>query len=521
MSNHEKNVLWVFVLLGLAVRLYGINSPLVDSHQIRQAQTAMMARNLYEDHMDIFHTRLDFFGNVPGYIILEFPLMHGITALLYNVFGVHEIIGRLVSVGFSVGAMILMYGLARQFLSAPGAFAALALYAFSPMNIYFSRAFMPESSMMFFTVGSIYFFLRWLDKETLILYLTAILCAALACLAKPTAGMIYAPIFAAWFLKYRWGLLRRFDFWLYILLTTMPIMLWGAWAHYFNAKQSYIPFGFGGNWTEIITTRGSIIDIWLDSGFYKFVGGSIILLLLTPLGFIGTAIGVLCSWGGDRSKILYSWLGAVIAYFYVLAGANSGHIYYHLPLLPVAALFFGFAAQWLLSKHGFLKEMLKRKSVVWLGGCFVFLVLAGYAVGYYKFFRYMYENRMPYTLEAAKIIREHFPKNCCIIVNQPSATASVETYYSHGKSWDFYVVSHGPITERVLAHAAIAELERLRTLGATTYLAMDTKYGRGVWATQSNKIFWQYLNEHYKPIALTDHYLIFDLRVPLSIGGKK
>jgi len=254
--KHERTVFWAIVFLGLAIRLYGINSPLVDSHQIRQAQTAMMARNLYEDHMDMFHTRLDFFGNVPGYIILEFPLMHGITALLYYFFGVHEIIGRLVSVGFSVGAMILMYGLARQFLSVMGAFAALALYVFSPMNIYFSRAFMPESSMMFFTVAAVFFFLKWLDKQTLTLYLAAIFCAALACLAKPTAGLIFAPILAAWFLKYGWGIFRRIDFWLYMVLTMMPVILWGVWAHYFNAHRAYIPFGFGADWTEIITARG-------------------------------------------------------------------------------------------------------------------------------------------------------------------------------------------------------------------------------------------------------------------------
>ena len=151
---NEQIILMAIVLLGLALRLYGIDLPLTDSHQIRQAQTAMMTRNLYEDGMNMFLTRLDFFGNNPGYIIMEFPLMHEITAGLYHFFGVHEFLGRLVIVIFSVGAMFLMYGLARQFLAVGGALAALALYTFSPMNIFFSRAFMPESSMMFFRVLS-------------------------------------------------------------------------------------------------------------------------------------------------------------------------------------------------------------------------------------------------------------------------------------------------------------------------------------------------------------------------------
>ena len=518
MSNQEKSVpIWIrhewfiltlVVLLGLAIRLYGINLPLVDSHQVRQAQTAMMARNLYEDNMNIFRTRLDFFGNVPGYIIMEFPLMHGITALLYYLFGVHEVIGRLVSVVFSVGAMLLMYSLARQFLSVADAFAALVLYAFSPMNIFFSRAFMPESSMMFFMVGSIYFFLKWLGKQTLTLYLTAVLFAAFACLTKPTAAVIFAPIVTAWFLKHRWNLLRRFDFWLYMFLTMMPGILWAVYAYYFNKMNPCDNLGFGSNWIQLITTRG-FVNLWLEPRFYTFVGGSIILLLLTPLGFIGTAIGVLCAGRGDRRKILYLWLGAIIVYFYVFAGANSGHIYYHLPLLPVAAIFFGFTVEWLLSKHKLIKKMFKRKLSVWLWIAFVLLVLTGYGIGYFKYFKYMYSNRMPYVLEISEIIKKHTPENRFIIDNGSGLLTGVLSYYSHSRAQYFTV-----------SDRAIADLEDLRAYGATTFVRMETKYGNRVQATKGHKDFWHYLNETYEPIALTDHYLIFDLRVPIK-GGKK
>jgi len=316
--KNEWAILAIIMLLGLVIRLYGINLPLVDSHQIRQAQTAMMARNLYEDNMDIFHTRLDFFGNQPGYIIMEFPLMHGITALLYYLFGVHEVIGRLVSVIFSIGAMFLMYGLARQFLTVIGALSALILYVFSPMNIFFSRAFMPESSMMFFMLGAVYFFLKWLKRQGLILYLTAIIFAAFACLIKPNAGLIFAPIFAAWFLKYKWKMFKSFYFWPYLLLTTMPIILWAAYAHYFNAKIPYCTFSFADSWLEVIRTRG-IIGHWFSLRFYAFLGGSIVFLLLTPLGFIGTVAGIICAKENSQNKVLYVWLGAIIIYFYALA----------------------------------------------------------------------------------------------------------------------------------------------------------------------------------------------------------
>lgn len=508
--KYERAIVLTVVVIGLLLRLYGLTLPLIESHQVRQAQTAMMTRNLYEDHMDILHTRLDFFGNVPGYIIMEFPLMHTITALLYNCFGVHEILGRLVSIAFSIGAMFLFYGLASQFLSVLGALSALILYAFSPMNIFFSRTFMPESSMMFFIVGSIYFILRWLDRQTWPVYLTAILFAALAGLTKPTASLIFIPIFTAWFLKYRWNLWKRFDFWIYIFLSILPTLGWAFYAHFFNAKIPYLSQGFG-NWMEIITNRGGIITHWIDPKFYKFVSGSVGVLLLTPLGFLGAISGIFCAKGAHHVKILYSWLGAVILYFYVLAGANSGHIYYHLPLLPLAAIFFGFAVQRLFNVQNIIKEFYKRKFAVWVTKILIFLILIGYIAGYVKYFQYMYSVRLPYVIEVSEIIKKHTPKNRFIIDNGSGLLTAVISYYSESRAHYFTVTP-----------SAIADLENWRKQGATTFVTMETNYDRKLVPAQINyKNFWEYLHKTATPIAITEHYQIFDLQRPLPTGEKK
>jgi len=506
--KYEWIILTVIVILGLAIRLYGINSPLVDSHQGRQTLTAMMTRNLYEDNMNIFSTRLDIFGNRPGHIIMEFPLMHSITALLYYLFGVHDTIGRLVSVAFSVGAMFLIYGLARKFLSVIGAFAAFVLYAFSPMNIYFSRAFMPESSMMFFTVGSVYFILRYLENESFKLYLIATLFAALVCLAKPTAGTVFIPIIAAWFLKHNWTLLKRFDFWLYMVLATVPFILWFTYAHNFNSINP-CPFGYGDSWIEQVRIRG-ITEHWLSPRFYTFVGGSIILLLLTPLGFIGAVTGVPFVETRAKRILLYSWLGAIIVHFYGLAGPNSGHIYYHLLLLPLAVIFFGFSVEWLLSKQKPIKQMLNNKVILWLGISFVIIAFAGYTVGYYKYFKYMYSDRMPYVLEVSNIIKKHTPRKRFVIENESGLLTSVISYYSHSRAQGFTV-----------SESAIEDLESLRSQGATTFVSMKTKYGNNVKSIKGKKWFWNYLNEKYKPIAINDNYHMFDLTTQIKEKSKK
>jgi hypothetical protein len=121
--------------------------------------------------------------------------------------------------------------------------------------------------------------------------------------------------------------------------------------------------------------------------------------------------------------------------------------------------------------------------------------------GYIEYFKYMYSNRMPYVLEVSEIIKKSAPEGRFIIDNESGLLTSVISYYSHSKAHPFNV-----------SDSAIADLENLRALGATTFVTMETVYGSSIEETKRNKDFWDYLNEKYKPLAITEHYLIFDLR---------
>jgi len=97
-SGKYTAIFYSIIVISVLLRIYGIDLPLIESHQLRQAQTADVTRNLYYDKMDIFHTRMNVFGDGAKPAVLEFPLMQAITALTYYVSGVHEIIGRIVSI---------------------------------------------------------------------------------------------------------------------------------------------------------------------------------------------------------------------------------------------------------------------------------------------------------------------------------------------------------------------------------------------------------------------------------------
>ena len=76
----------------------------------RQAQTATVALNFYKEGINPFKSQLDIFGmGKEKYLTLEFPLYQMIVAVLYRLFGVSDIWGRLVSVVFGFIGSIYLY----------------------------------------------------------------------------------------------------------------------------------------------------------------------------------------------------------------------------------------------------------------------------------------------------------------------------------------------------------------------------------------------------------------------------
>ena len=151
-------------LIGLFLRLFMIESPFLDSHLERQTQVAIQALNFYKYDMNIFLPTLSIFGSLNSPALFEFPLNAWLAALLYNIFGVDETIGRLISVFWSLLSIVFFYKLTREVLSGPNRIPATLFYSLSPLGIYFGRTFMSESLMLLCSIASIYYFFQWKKK---------------------------------------------------------------------------------------------------------------------------------------------------------------------------------------------------------------------------------------------------------------------------------------------------------------------------------------------------------------------
>ena len=110
----ERTALVVVFTLALAYRLDGLPRPLVDHHSWRQCDTAAIARNYVEEDACILHPRIDWRGLESGEVEWNFPLFSWTVSLLYRLFGVHDVLGRLLSIACSMAALGVFFVLVRR-----------------------------------------------------------------------------------------------------------------------------------------------------------------------------------------------------------------------------------------------------------------------------------------------------------------------------------------------------------------------------------------------------------------------
>jgi 4-amino-4-deoxy-L-arabinose transferase-like glycosyltransferase len=339
------------VLLGLVLRLRGIHDPILDHPGWRQGDTAAIARNFATLDLDPFHPQTDYDGPPPNYVELELQIVPFLAALLYKIFGIHEIFGRLISIAFSLGTVVVCGAFARRLFGSrlAGISAALA-FAIYPGSTYYGRTFMPDTTMAFFLCAAIYAAERWIDEEpggTRFdgrFWLAALL-AATAVLAKPVAAVELVPI-AALFAARRGlaGALRAPQAYAFAALAILP----------YAAYDAYIRSIAEWHWASGIT-RLHVLPSLAGSfaSFPAFVAKlaafehalkMLATTMLGPVGFAAFAVAIVVPAPSRSRTVLFAWLGAALAYAYVVVTVERVD-YYLYPFVPLAAIWTGGLAE--------------------------------------------------------------------------------------------------------------------------------------------------------------------------------
>jgi 4-amino-4-deoxy-L-arabinose transferase-like glycosyltransferase len=486
-SIPSREILMLAGIVGLAliVRLIRISQPYVDQWSFKQGTIAMIAENFYRNGFNIFYPQINWAGNSAGYIGTEFPLVPFLASLLYIPFGVHEWIGRSVSVTFSVAALPFFYLLVKKISNERSAVFAAVIYALAPLSIFASRSFMSDMTSLGFSVTALYLFSEWLDRSNnRTLLLAAAAATALAILVKAPAAIIGLPLsYMAWE-KYRWNFIRQPKVWLFACLSVIFPAAW--YAHAYFITLTYPPHQFAGS-------DGLNLE---NVHFYTAVARRLVGSSLTPVVAVGMLVGLFLPPATKYGRMFYWWLVA-ICFFIFIAGFGNRHPWYQLPVVPVAAAFAGQACDFALRK---IRALTQSRPAEFLSGA---ALVATLFVASYAYVRPLYDPWAAPLQEAGSQID---------LITSPAALAvfvldgdSSGVYYSRRKGWHAFDDSHWGVP--LDSTQAIMDLEKLRTRGATHLVF--TQYT--VWWLDYYKEFATYLDLRYRRLSQTPAYVIFDL----------
>ncbi|MCX7599607.1 MAG: glycosyltransferase family 39 protein, partial [Armatimonadetes bacterium] len=245
---------------------------------------------------------------------------------------VHEAVGRIVAIAFSMAGIGLLFLLMRDFLGYQAAAYGLLFYAFAPSSIYFGRVLMSEPAMLCLSIAAVYLFHRFTQAPSPVWYCSALLAAALAFLVKLPTVHLAAPIAYLAIRRWGWSAARHPALWVFAALSLLPAALYYTHAHR-NIGPHYftVGVGFGGNmWFAP--------QHFLSPKSYSLMVNRLLKEHLTAVGMVLLVLGLFYRAGRPKRETLFVWwLVGVLAYFVAVSGGNLRQTYYQLPLLPAAA----------------------------------------------------------------------------------------------------------------------------------------------------------------------------------------
>jgi 4-amino-4-deoxy-L-arabinose transferase-like glycosyltransferase len=346
--------LGLILLLALGLRLYKIDIPLADHHSWRQADTAAVARNFIKEGFDFLHPRIDNMApiykemvfNPNRYFFVEPPIYQTFVAGVYTLFGVQEKLARLVTVSFSLGAIIFLFLLVRKLIDQKTALLAAFFMAILPYSIFYSRVILPDMEMLFTSIAMFYFFILWLEKQTWPRFGLAVFFAAWALTLKMFPVFLGIPMF---YLVWRqWGLafFRQKKLYLFLFIALFPLVAWRIWISQFPEGIPAYAWLF------------NLYDIRFRPAFFRWIFAERIgKLILGCWGLPFLVLGLMLKTKKKEGWFFYWWLFAFLAYVTVFAAGNVTHDYYQIPFIPIAAVFLAKGLAWLLKapKQAFSK----------------------------------------------------------------------------------------------------------------------------------------------------------------------
>jgi len=359
-----SGVLLVLLLVGgAAFRLYDLTDPPLDFHPTRQVRSLIIARGMYLQQLpDVPEQQREYaVRQWRAQDVIEPPIMESLVAFTYRLSGA-EIVwaGRAFSIIFWMLGGLGLWLLGRRLIHVDVGLLALMLYLGWPYAILASRSFQPDPLMTAAIIWALWGAAEWQTRPAWGRAVLAGLLAGLALLIKWTAVFFIA---GGWLgLLLADGGLRRLwrdrQLWVIGGLAVLPGLIYALYsAMVLNSLQGQLSLRF-------------FPQMWLDAAFYLRWWTRLNAVLNLPWLVLMIA-GIFSLSAGRARSLLLGWAVGYGVYAFIFSYYVSTHDYYHLPLIPLAALGAGSALAGLLSILQVHAGW--RRGMAVLGLAFIFL----------------------------------------------------------------------------------------------------------------------------------------------------
>jgi len=266
--------------------------------------------------------------------MLEPHILEGMAVLGYRLAGQEALwIPRALSACFWLLGAGLLYRIALRLTSQGGGVVAVTLFLFMPFAILASRSFQPDPLMVFLELAGVLALMRFAERECMSRLLVAAAVCAAAVFVKPVCLSLLLGVYgvASWC---RHGLLRTLTnryTWTLALALGGPVAFY-AWKVLSGAGASDL-----GSQAE-----GSIVPaLLLTTSFWRGVLAMLARVIgVVPLLLALAGLVLTTERRPHTGSLAGMWLGYAL-FVMVFSYHTHTHDYYHLQVIPIAALSIG------------------------------------------------------------------------------------------------------------------------------------------------------------------------------------
>lgn len=434
-SQSPIKVIGLCLLLSLAIHAPFMDMPPNGNHLWRQCNTLSVARNFYEEDMNILRPRIDRREDTDGVTGMQFPSYEFLVACGYQAFGQQDWVHRTIQFvlfGFGlIGFYLLVWSISEnRMVTAIAAW----LFCWSPELIYYGITALPDVLALSATIWGFYHFNRFLKTQRSVFLLWSGFLLALGGATK----LQYLAIGGAMLVAFVIHLpkLKKSSMFLASMIGVGVLAISFGWYHYADQLIKSSRLGdFVISVREFPETRKAI-DILINCLQIKIpeqligYGASAGLLAASYFGLKNDR------WKRSTSHILLGWSLVLLIYFLLELAQMEYHTYYMMPLIPLFCTVSAFGIYHLLNSR---LRMLVPLLLIAAAVFGVLRIVPGWMnpkIG----------KQQLLDLKIRNELISQLPKGELVVAGE-DASEGIYLYFLHAKGWGF---SNGhPLTQQL------------------------------------------------------------------------